>query len=401
MNSLRNLQSNSPSPKKLRRWVEQISRLSGSKPSGLSRLDRVYQTGVSLIELMIGIALGILVSLAVVAVFLGTKRTFGTSSANAAMVDNGRFAAGFLNASLRSAGYIGCASSSKVVNSAPTPYTILSDFGHAVLGFEANTTSPGNALTLVENPVPDAAVGDWSPSLPAGATYAVAGKVIKGSDVLVVHNTTQFAPTTVTAISHAASTFTVNNATGLVVGQLAAISDCTKTDTFQITGVAGTTITHAATGAMTPGNAAAAFVNDFGVGSLITLPGTSVFFIAPGQDGDGALWRADLTFAAGGAYTLAATGEIVPDIENMQIVYGVDTNNDTIPDLYETADNVADFGQVVSVKVAFLAASTTNATTLATVAPVYQLFGVSVTAPKDNKNREVYEVDVALRNNLP
>ena len=56
----------------------------------------------------------------------------------------------------------------------------------------------------------------------------------------------------------------------------------------------------------------------------------------------------------GGAFTAT---ELVPDIEAMQILYGLDTNNTQTVSEYVTADQVADFNTVMSVKIALLAAS--------------------------------------------
>ena len=48
--------------------------------------------------------------------------------------------------------------------------------------------------------------------------------------------------------------------------------------------------------------------------------------------------------------------ELVPDIENMQVLYGVAPTTPNQVTQYLTANNVVDFNQVVSVKVALLVA---------------------------------------------
>ena len=67
---------------------------------------------------------------------------------------------------------------------------------------------------------------------------------------------------------------------------------------------------------------------------------------------------------------------------------------------YVTADQVPDFNQVMSVKVAVLAASNPEALKPPAVAPTYQLLGTTVTAPADSRARQVFEVTVAVRNAL-
>jgi len=123
-----------------------------------------------------------------------------------------------------------------------------------------------------------------------------------------------------------------------------------------------------------------------------------VYFIAPGADTDGALWVADLNALS--ALPLTAT-ELVPDIEAMQILYGVDTNKTQNVANYVTADQVTDFNAVMSIKVALLAASAPGSANPPAVALTYNLLGTTVTAPIDRRSRQVFEETIAVRNALP
>ena len=67
---------------------------------------------------------------------------------------------------------------------------------------------------------------------------------------------------------------------------------------------------------------------------------------------------------------------------------------------YVTADLVADFNTVMSVKVAVLAASAPGSAKLP-VAQTYNLLGTQVTAPVDTRARQVFEETIAVRNSLP
>src|SRR5208337_4932227 len=119
-------------------------------------------------------------------------------------------------------------------------------------------------------------------------------------------------------------------------------------------------INHTAAG--TPGNTASTFTSgggsmSFPVGSQVAPIDTTVFYIGQGADGDGALFSYDL-YDAAGAFTGAFTAnELVPDIEAMQVLYGLDTNGTQTVGEYVTADQVPDFNLVMSVKIAVLAAS--------------------------------------------
>lgn len=63
------------------------------------------QAGLSLIELMIALTLGLILTLGVVEIFLGSKRAYTVVTAQSETQENGRVAKHFLGHSLRHAGY--------------------------------------------------------------------------------------------------------------------------------------------------------------------------------------------------------------------------------------------------------------------------------------------------------
>lgn len=352
--------------------------------------------GFSLVELMIAMTLALIVSAGVVSVFVGSRSAFLATSGTAALTENGRFALNFIASSVRNAGYMSCTTASHmqgILNAGVTPLPY--SFSEALGGFEANNTGVGAAYTVATPPVaPDASTADWI----AGLDAALAGLAVKNNDVLVVRSTLHNAQSVyVSSIVDGAPTFTVNAQGLLAIGQLAAISDCSKGAVFQITGIApsgpNAVITHNAGG--TPGNTTAAFPISFAIGSQVTPVDTVVYYIGQGQDGDSALFSYDLN--AGNAFTAS---ELVPDIEAMQILYGLDTNSTQTVSKYVTADQVPDFNTVMSVKVALLAASPPGSAKSA-VAATYTLLGTTVTAPIDTRERKVFEETIAVRNSLP
>ena len=84
------------------------------------------------------------------------------------------------------------------------------------------------------------------------------------------------------------------------------------------------------------------------------------------------------------AFVATAT-EMVPDIETMQVLYGVDTTGTQTVSEYVTAHQVVDFNSVMSVKIAVLAASPPGAVPKPAGAPTYNLLGNTVTAPADTR----------------
>jgi prepilin-type N-terminal cleavage/methylation domain-containing protein len=65
-----------------------------------------HQQGLSLVELMVALVLGLLLMTGIIQVFLSSKQTYATNEAMARMQENGRFALEFMSRSARLAGYI-------------------------------------------------------------------------------------------------------------------------------------------------------------------------------------------------------------------------------------------------------------------------------------------------------
>jgi type IV pilus assembly protein PilW len=372
--------------------------------------------GFSLVEMMIAITMSLLVCAALVSVFVGSRSAFLATSGTAAVADGGRFALSFIENSVRSAGYMGCATAQTagtaagvapaILNAGVTP--LYDSFGQGLGGFEANNTGIGQSVSvpLASGAAPvtaDTSAGDWVSGLDA----ALVGQVVKNNDVLVVRSTLRNAPTVyVNAIADGTSSFTVNDAGGLAVGDFAVISDCTKFAAFQVTSISGTdpsvVIGHAG-GGSSPGNSTSSFPVSFYIGAQVTALDTIVYYIGRGADGDSALFSYDLN----STNTFTAT-ELVPDIEAMQVLYGVDTTGSSTVGEYVTADQVATqafgglgFNGVMSVKVAVLAASAPGAVPVPSAAQTFNLLGTLVTAPLDTRKRQVFDITIGLRNLVP
>jgi type IV pilus assembly protein PilW len=155
-------------------------------------------------------------------------------------------------------------------------------------------------------------------------------------------------------------TFTIDAANNRFnAGEILLVTDCGQASLFQATAVttagAVTTIAHAS-GAMTPGNNPGTVNNRFAGDAEIGRLTTFMYYIANGANGRPSLYEAGLTVTGGNTAALQAV-ELLPDVENMQIVYGVDTDADRDADVYQTASAVTDWRNVLSVRIALLLAS--------------------------------------------
>jgi type IV pilus assembly protein PilW len=361
--------------------------------------------GFSMVELMIAVMLAMLVTGAVISVFVGSRQAFQSTSGSAALSDGGRFAINFLEQSVRNAGFMACNTTQRQASILNVVLPSLAyDFTEPLAGYEANNTGVAGAYTVVAPAVSTAAVsadpstGDWV----NGLDPALAGMVVENNDVLVVRSTLPGSQTAyVTApVPNGTASISVNSAAGFTGGGLAVISDCAKSAAFQVGGVSGTTINFTTGG--TPGNSATALGMDFDLGAQLTPVTAIVWFIGPGADGDSALFSYSLN--AAGVFPNSGPNngatEMVPDIEAMQILYGIDTTGTQTVSQYVTADQVPDFNSVMSIKIAVLAASALGSASIPPAAQVFNLLGTSVTAPQDTRARQVFEVTIGVRNSL-
>jgi type IV pilus assembly protein PilW len=210
---------------------------------------------------------------------------------------------------------------------------------------------------------------------------------VQGSDVLVVrssvprvppvYTTADFAPNaavlTVTPVPAASANF-----------QYAAVSDCTKSVIFQAGMAAGATTV--ALNAGLPGVG-------FSAGAVVAPLTTTVYYIGTGSDGDASLWRIE---QVSNVPDFAQPEELVPDVENMQVLYGIDPTGTQTAAAYVTGDLLG-AANVVSIQVALLVASAPATKPVVPVA-AYTLLGTAVPVPADNRVRQVFNATINLRN---
>ncbi len=139
-----------------------------------------------------------------------------------------------------------------------------------------------------------------------------------------------------------------------------------------------------------------------------TERGLSMLFIANGASGKPSLMCKYRTRAANGVEgTTFVTQELVPGVETMQLLYGVTTNGDDVPDKYVTADGMAatDWINVKTVKIALvvradnLSADAGTPATISLFGPLYSGNNATFTPTTDTGSvRKLYYATVQIRN---
>ena len=350
------------------------------------------QFGFSLVELMVAITLGLLLTGAVISVFVGSRNAYQSTAGVGEMADSGRFALNLIGESVRNAGNIACNSAMTATSQTVIAGTTFINFyGQGITGFESIGTTPPAAIALPANPVVGAA-NNWTPNLDPAMTGAIPvgpGQPVQGSDVLVVRSS-------VPRVAHAYTTLdVVPGANALAVtampvamfgGAYAAVSDCTKSVIFSLPGGLPVGATAVNLNAGLPGVG-------FSAGAIVAPLTTVIYYIGTGSDGDSSLWRLE---QLNGGPAFAPPEELVPDVENMQVLYGVDSNPPTqTATAYVTADQVGPLN-VVSLQVALLVASPPGNKPVP-APPAFNMLGTGVTVPGDNRSRQVFYATINLR----
>ncbi len=338
---------------------------------------RQHQTGLSLVELMVALVVGLLLLGGVIEIFIANKQTYRVADASAQIQENARFAMEILNRDIRMAGYQGCAGQARIlVNTLNDTSSFLYDFGTPVQGFEATSSS------------------SWTPAIDASITSPLGGRdivTIRGvfdEGVAIIGQPSNTGDCNDSS-SHTAD-LKVTDASAFSDGDIVIAGNCSRASIFQITNINPLgNIVHNTGGSVTPGNATKDLGTCYAGNGELAKIDTRTFYIRTNAAGLPALYRKDGNDAA---------EELVAGIEDMQILYGIDTDGDGTADRYTSANSVGDWNQVVAVRIHLLLQSIEDNVT--TAPQPYTFDGATVT-PTDRRLRRVYTTTIALRNRLP
>tara|TARA_B100000959_G_scaffold101286_1_gene106912 strand:- start:78 stop:1118 length:1041 start_codon:yes stop_codon:yes gene_type:complete len=328
------------------------------------RLHR--QRGVTLVELMVALSIGLLVTVAMLKVYVDASGMYRFNEGLARVQENGRFALEFLRRDARVAGFWGCYSDASL----------------------------SNGITTTSNAYIDVAQGH---------IFGTADDGLNGSDSILFRSATGNGALVTTSMSSASANITVDSANTLSNDMAVLISDCEQGDIFQITGISGTTpsvLAHSAGAA----NTTASLSKAYAASSRVYQARQATFCIAPGADTTQPSLRRLVNPVPG--QTCASNGdELVEGVENMQVLYGEDTdadsegaNGDGTANRYVTIGTAdLDVDRIVSVRVSLLMRSLNNNLTSA---PSPYTFNGSTVAPgtSDRYLRKVFTTTVTLRN---
>ncbi|MBF0114021.1 MAG: PilW family protein [Magnetococcales bacterium] len=298
---------------------------------------RQHQAGFSLLELMIALTVGLLLLSGLLTLFNSTKQTYQWNTQLARLQENGRLAMELLTREIRHTGYWGCTGQSTLNNLLVTPNNLSWLTIERIHGYDH--LQPG--------------------SLPS----ALQGLAVPGNDVIVLSGM-DFSQRTLASHDACAAQFTLAQTHDLQANELVALSDCQQTVLLQITQANGSnrTLNHAASGGSI-GNRSDCLGGDcsgscasswyqFAPGTPLAPLRSIAFFVGNSANGEPALFWQLLNRS-----DTPSRNELVEGVENMQILYGFDSDGDRVANQYLRADQVDSangWNNIVSVRIALL-----------------------------------------------
>jgi len=322
------------------------------------------QQGITLIELMIALVIGLLATGAMLKVYVDSSRLYRFNEGLARIQENGRFATEFIRRDARMAGFWGCNHEATLTNRIKT--SVLDYPRYELSGITGTSGSDSNDPDTITFSGAGRSVGKVKNDMPSTTA--------SGRDFRVI------------------STETINTGDALL------ISDCDMTDIFYVTKARGRDNKRKLWHKHTK-NTPNSFSKAYAAGSTLYRVQRTTFCIAPGANPAQPSLR-QLVNPTSGQTCQDHGDELVEGIENMQILFGEDTDADgdgTANRYLSFGASDLDMDRVVSVRISLLARSLNN--NLTTEPSPYFFNGSKSTPPSDDKYlRKVFTTTITLRN---
>ena len=294
---------------------------------------------------MVALLLGLFLVSGVTAMYISSKQTYRMTENLSRIQETLRYSLEFISRDIRMAGYLPCRFPPTVNNAVTNGTTtwFLDFFNSGIRGYE------GGVSTFPTEISSDVVAGTDAVAILKGGLYSISVGLLDDST----------------------STFTVQGSfpsNEFEQGDIALACDPRQASLFQIqTSNAGSssvdgTISFANNTDIAPGNATTA-IGSYGDDALITPYEPVIYFIAPSTQNPAinSLKMRFLQARAVGAVETATMWEeeLIEGVESMQILYGLDVDNDQIADRFETASTIAanEWLNVISVRLGLLMAT--------------------------------------------
>lgn len=372
--------------------------------------------GVSLIELMIALVLGLLVTAGILQLFVGNKQTHMSNEALARVQENARFSIEEIKREFRTAGTHGfCAARLQINNhlnpGCPNYVDAIFDASQAFIGWEYSGTGRNEAHTIADLDPADEPPGNWTHRRSDGTLVDLPefleDRVVPGSDVVVIRRLVVIPGVTgsTTAKNNPGqASIGLNGGSTLFENEIVLVTNCTTgADLFQ-------NMSAGKASAVSTGKGAC---NNPGPGNLNNVPWSTsyddtmqmyrvrsmAYYVGFNEERqEPGLYRADISR---GLINIVHE-ELAEGIETMQVLFGYSLPGDEggdgqSVDFWLTAAEVTNWEFIIGARAAFLIRSPESAGD-GRIQRTYDLAGTAVTHPEDNRLRQPFSVSVGLRN---
>lgn len=344
-------------------------------------MNRNKQTGLSLVELMIAITIGLVLMTGVVQMFISSKTVFTTQQGLSRLQETGRLAVEFMSRDLRQAGYVGCAYPTdwNISSTLKSGHTFSSNFDFRTPFQVYDAATPPPAIPLAPAPKADTQV------------LVVYSANVESAPVSRANTATNvFVDLTTPAGQDCPS--------GICANDIVVLADCDKAMVFQVTGLeeAGAEVMLIHAEGADPGNARISWggnpdnmIETFDEGAEVFKINTVVYYVAEDADGNPGLYQKidnDPAF------------ELLRGVENFNLQIGLDTNADRAADQYEAPAGGLNWLNATAARIELLVQTPDDNAT--SDEQTYEFGGEEITAI-DNRIRQVFTTTVGIRSKLP
>jgi len=289
-----------------------------------------FNSGYTLVELLIAMAIGLFILAGAFQVTHTNKKSNRLQKNLLQTQNNGRFSINNLSYAIKTAGYSGFYGkfSTSVENLINLPGTDKWDISKPVSGHN----NVASTATI-------AGITGFKPN-----TDVILLKGMKSNVLPLISNDDS-------------STIEIDDNNDFVAGDVVIVTDVDQASMFQISNIANSSGRSALTlntAGTTPGNSTL-LDNSFGTDAQISKYNPQLYYIKNGRDGEAALFVGSLSTVSGVAQL--QENELVSNISNMQVNFGIDSDDDQIINEYKDASTITDWSEVISINVALLSSS--------------------------------------------
>jgi type IV pilus assembly protein PilW len=270
----------------------------------MKTMDIYLQRGLSLVELMVGMVLGLFLALGIAQISLSNNSSFRTQEGMAKIQEGGRYAMNRIGSAVRLAGFFGC---SGVHSNLTVPADVLA-------------VSPPSGLSTITTKTPIAGENDVS------ALTTIGGKtLVPGSDTITLRGSGMVGVSYIGDDQPLAEDIPLTSANYTIVeGNLVMIGDCQAINIVRATkDTTSSLVKHALTSDGSAFNTSDSLTKQFGSDAIVAKPFINTFFVADSgrtnHEGDSVMSLYVLTM-------YDDVYELVEGVSDLQVTYGVDTN---------------------------------------------------------------------------